>query len=70
MKILPKLALLAALTLFAPAAAQKPEADNDWGSDYTHQGERIISYVSDVTVDRDSRLRRAGPRSPSLTTSR
>ena len=48
--------LLAAFILLAPAAAQKPGADNDWDSDYTHQGERIISYVSDVTVDRNSSL--------------
>src|SRR3954470_22272975 len=57
MKVLSKLALLlAALTLFAPAAAQKPGADDESSSDYARQGERIISYLSDVTVAADSSL--------------
>ena len=48
--------LLAAFTLIAPAAAQKPGADDDSSYSYGNQGERIISYVSDVTVARDSTL--------------
>jgi hypothetical protein len=55
---LPSLAalLIAALALVAPAAAQKPGAD-DWSGDPSlHQGERIVSYYSDIQVAADASL--------------
>src|SRR3954463_8682642 len=49
--------LLAAFAFFAPAAAQKPGADDDSGAyQAPGQGERIISYYSDVQVAADSSL--------------
>ena len=61
MFLLRKLALLvAALTLAAPAVQAKPppegEYDQPSGVAPGNQGERIISYVSDVTVARDASL--------------
>ncbi|MBV9884093.1 MAG: DUF2207 domain-containing protein, partial [Sphingomonadaceae bacterium] len=48
--------LIAAFALIAPAAAQKPGAD-DWGGDPSlHQGERIVSYYSDIQVAADASL--------------
>jgi len=55
-KLLSKLALLlAALTLFAPAAAQKSDSD-DSSSYSSGQGERIISYFGDVQIRPDASL--------------
>jgi uncharacterized membrane protein YgcG len=48
--------LLAALAVVAPAGAQKPGADDDSSYSSSNQGERIISYVSDVTVAPDAVL--------------
>jgi len=48
--------LFAALSLLSPAAAQKPEADDSGGFQPASQGERIISYISDVTVAPDASL--------------
>src|SRR3954468_2007178 len=57
MKIHPFAALLiAAFALLTPAAAQKPGADEDGSYSSPNQGERIISYVSDVTVAPDAVL--------------
>jgi hypothetical protein len=48
--------LVAALTLVAPAAAQKPGADDAGSSDNASRGERIISYLSDISIARDASL--------------
>ena len=48
--------LLAAFALLAPAAAQKPGADDDGAYQSGNQGERIISYFSDVQVAADASL--------------
>src|SRR3954471_23860812 len=50
--------LIAAFAFLAPAAAQKPGADDDSGAyQAPSQGERIISYYSDVQVAAASSLR-------------
>ena len=49
--------LFAAFALLAPAAAQKPGADDEAGSyQPANQGERIISYFSDIEVAADASL--------------
>jgi hypothetical protein len=48
--------LIAAFALLAPASAQKPGADDAASYQPDNQGERIISYVSDVTVAGDASL--------------
>jgi hypothetical protein len=49
--------LIAAFVLLAPAAAQKPGADEDSAPYQSeNQGERIISFFSDVTVAADASL--------------
>jgi len=49
--------LFAAFALLAPAAAQKPGSDAEpSGIQSANQGERIISYVSDINVAADASL--------------
>jgi hypothetical protein len=48
--------LIAAFALLAPAAAQKPGADDQDFYQASNRGERIISYFSDIEVAADSSL--------------
>jgi uncharacterized membrane protein YgcG len=48
--------LIAAFALLAPAAAQKPGADDETDYQAPSQGERITSYFSDIQVGADASL--------------